>query len=128
MSRMFRSELDEIRRWLRDAERFRARLEEAVARERMLERMPDSAALRRAKRQQQAASRRWAAEWAERAEAIDRIPNGVEAAVLGYRYLQGHDMGRVSVIMGCNIKSVYRFEARGVEWLLAHMDIKKEPQ
>ena len=121
--------LEDTRKWLREAERLRVRLEEAVSRERLLDRMPEAGpALERARGQQRAATSAWARAWAERARAIDQVPSGLLAAVLGYKYLQGMDMYWISIEIGCNLKSVYRYEARGVAWIRDHVNIKKEPR
>ena len=129
MGRPTKVELEPTRRWLREAGRLRARLEEAVSREKLLARMDGpSDALERARGQQRAATDVWAASWAARAKAIDKVPRGQQAAVLGYKYLQGYDMAWISVRLGINLKTAYRLEAQGVEWIQNNLQIKKEPR
>lgn len=129
MSGKPRDDLMPVRVWLRQALALRLRLEEAVQREQLLERTQGvSEALEAAREQQRMATDRWARRWAARAKAIDAVPDGRWAAVLGYEYLQGLRRGQIMGILDCNIKTVQEWDLRGCEWIKTHVNIKKEPR
>lgn len=117
-----------VRSWLRQARGYEIRMREAVARERLLAGVPDSIDTERLRARQKAATDAWARAWADRAMAVDSVPDARWAAVLGYRYLQGMTIMQISVEMGIDYKTVQDWDRSGSLWLSdqGYPDIKKE--